>query len=211
MPACVITRAPASPARAHRLDQRQLAQRRRQRRRVLGGGDDVEVLDRVGLAAQRAGHLDLLGAGCDAQRADDLLGDRAARARAGSAAPAPPSGDSASVSSSCSSTFAPNPRSSRIFCCLGGRAQRIERVDPELVVEPARALGPEARQVHDRDQPARELVAQLLGGRDVAGLVEREELLLERLADARSSVTRPSRAICTTETDDSRTALAAVR
>ena len=29
----------------------------------------------------------------------------------------PPSGDSASVLSSCSSTFAPNPRSLRIFCC----------------------------------------------------------------------------------------------
>ena len=67
---------------------------------------------------------------------------------------------------------------------LGGRAQRVERVDAELVVEPPRALRPEARQVHDRDQPGRELVAQLLRGRDVAGLVERVDLLLERLADA---------------------------
>ena len=44
---------------------------------------------------------------------------------------------------------------------LDRRAQRVERVDAELVVQPPRPLGPEARQVHDRDQADRELRAQL--------------------------------------------------
>jgi hypothetical protein len=68
---------------------------------------------------------------------------------------------------------------------LDRRAQRIERVDPDLVVQPSRPLGPEARQAHDRDQADRDPRAQLDQGRDVAGLVERQHLLLERLADAR--------------------------
>ena len=63
--------------------------------------------------------------------------------------------------------------------------QRVERVDADLVVEPARPLGPEARQVHDRDEADRDLGPQLDRGRDVAGLVERQQLLLERLADVR--------------------------
>ena len=95
---------------------------------------------------------------------------------------------------------------------LGGGAQGVERVDAELVVEPPRALGPEARQVHHGDQPGRELCAQALRGRDVARLVERLDLLLQRLADAadlrRAAVARRGRA---TDTEDSRTALAAVR
>ena len=49
----------------------------------------------------------------------------------------------------------------------------------------ARALGPEAGQLHHRDQPRRDAGAQLLRGGDVARLVQRLELLLERLADAR--------------------------
>ena len=79
MPACVSTRAPASPAELHRLDQRQLGQRRGQRGGVVGGGDDVEVLDRVGQAPQRAGDLDAIGRRVRAQRPDDLLGDASAR------------------------------------------------------------------------------------------------------------------------------------
>jgi hypothetical protein len=68
---------------------------------------------------------------------------------------------------------------------LGRRAQRLERVDPELVVEAARALRAEARQVHHRDQPARELRAQLLRLLHVARLDQPLELRLERLADPR--------------------------
>ena len=95
---------------------------------------------------------------------------------------------------------------------LGGRAQRVERVDPQLVVQPARALGPEAGQARQVDQPGRELRAQLLGRRDRPGLEQRVELLLERLADARAaSVTLPSRVSALTDIGASRTALAALR
>jgi hypothetical protein len=79
--------------------------------------------------------------------------------------------------------LAPKPRIPRIFCCSQAVAQRLERVDPELVVELAGALGAEAGQVGDGDQSARVLRAQLLGGRDVPGVDERVQLLLERLAD----------------------------
>ena len=100
----------------HGLDHRQLGERGGERGRVLGGRDDVEVLDRVGLAAQRARHLDALGGRVRAQRADDLVGD-GLRAREQDARRGPPSGVSASALSSVSSTFAPKPRSPRIFCC----------------------------------------------------------------------------------------------
>ena len=61
-------------------------------------------------------------------------GDRCRRHRR----PAPPR--------SLASAFGPNPFSSRILCCLGRLPQRPERVDPELVEQPPRALGPEPRQ-----------------------------------------------------------------
>ncbi len=167
----------------HRLDQRQLAQRRRQRRRVLGGGDDVEVLDRVGLAPQRARHLDLLRARVRAQRADDLLGDVLRPRQQDPRRRAAPLGRLGERLEQLLLDLRAEAAQLADLLLLGGRAQGIQGVDPELVVEPPRALRPEARQVHDREQPARELVAQLLGRRDVAGLVEREDLLLEDLAD----------------------------
>ena len=61
-------------AGADRLHDLELGQRLRQRGRVGGGGDDVDVLDRVGPAAQRAGDLDAVRGRVRAQRLDDLLG-----------------------------------------------------------------------------------------------------------------------------------------
>ena len=46
--------------------------------------------------------------------------------------------------------------------CERGRAQRLERVDAQLGVQQARALGPQAGQARDRDQAGREPRAQLL-------------------------------------------------
>ena len=169
--------------RLHRLDQRQLGQRGRQRSGIVGGGDDVEVLDGVGLAPQRAGDLDALGGRVRAQRADDLLGD-VQRAREQDARRRPALRRLGEGLEQRLLDLRAEPAQAADLLLLGGGAQRVERVDPELVVEPPRALGAEARQVHDRDQPARELVSQALGGRDVARLVERVELLFERLADA---------------------------
>jgi hypothetical protein len=94
---------------------------------------------------------------------------------------------------------------------LGGLLQRLERVDPQLVEELAGALGPEARQPGHVDEPGRELRAQLLERGDRPRVEQGHELLLERLADPRSVVTRPSRVSAATPTGASRTALAALR
>ena len=60
----------------HGLHELELAERARERLRVAGRGDDVEVLDGVGAAAQRAGHLDPVARGMLAQGGEDLLRDR---------------------------------------------------------------------------------------------------------------------------------------
>ena len=64
-------------------------------------------------------------------------------------------------------------------------AQRIERVDAKLCVQQPRPLGPEPGQARDRDQPGGHLRAQLLRRRDRARVEQREDLLLERRANAR--------------------------
>ena len=64
-------------------------------------------------------------------------------------------------------------------------AQRLERVDAELRVQQPHPLWPDARQTGDVDQPGRELGAQLFGRGDRARVEQREDLLFERLADAR--------------------------
>ena len=67
---------------------------------------------------------------------------------------------------------------------LGGGSERLERVDPELVVQPARPFGPESREVRHRDQARRELGPQLDRGRDRALVGQRDDLLLDRVADS---------------------------
>ena len=176
-----------------RLDERQLGQRAHERGRIGGGGDDVEVLDGVGLAAQRAGDLDALGAGHGAQRVDDLLGDRQ-RAREQDARRRRAVVAGRELLEQLLLDLRAEAAQAAQLLLLGGAAQRLERVDAELVVEPARALGPEAGQVHHRDHAARELRAQLLRLRRVAGLDQRLELRLERLADARPARSRGRRA-----------------
>ena len=95
---------------------------------------------------------------------------------------------------------------------LGGRAQRRQRVDPELGEELARALGPEARQARHLEQAGRVLRAQLLGGGDRPGVEQGDELLLERLADPRQRGHASRRASApTTDTVASRAAFAAER
>ena len=102
--------------RLDRLDERQLAQRAGQRGRVGRGGDDVDVLDRVGHAPQRARDLDALGGRVRAQGARRSGRRPAAPARAGPAAPArrPPRARRAR-GSAFSSTLRPKPRSPRIL------------------------------------------------------------------------------------------------
>ena len=168
----------------HGLHELELAERARERLRVAGRGDDVEVLDGVGAAAQRAGHLDPVARGMLAQGGEDLLRDRLG-AREHHPWGRPARGLVAGqrlleLRLGLQPEAAQLPDRAR----LERRPQRVQRVDAELVVELAGALGPEAGQAHELDQARRELRPQLHEGRDVARLVERAQLLLERLADA---------------------------
>ena len=66
----------------------------------------------------------------------------------------------------------------------GGRlAERLRGVDPELVEQAPRALGAQSGQRGDRKQAGGETRPQLDRGRDVAGLDQVADLLLERGAD----------------------------
>ena len=95
---------------------------------------------------------------------------------------------------------------------LGGGAQRLERVDPELIEQPTGALGAEPGQPGHRHQPGWELRPQLLQGRDLAGVGQRQHLLLDDRADPRKlRGAAGSRASAETDVDASRTALAALR
>jgi hypothetical protein len=55
------------------LDDRQLRQRGGERRRLGAGGDDVDVLDRIGHPAHRPGRLDAVGGRVRPQRLEDLV------------------------------------------------------------------------------------------------------------------------------------------
>jgi hypothetical protein len=93
---------------------------------------------------------------------------------------------------------APASRAARI-ACLALRAEAVQRTDPlrarrfaqrrrrvdaELVEQAPRPLGPQAGQCRDRHQAGRIALAELHGSRDLAGLDQVEDLLLERRADA---------------------------
>ena len=165
------------------LDDVELGEGGQQRRRVGGGGDDVEVLDGVGQAPRRAGELDAVGGRVRAQRLDDPVADlqrlveQHARLRRLA---------DAGRERLEHGLLELRPEAAHVaqLLGLGGRAQALERVDAELVVELAGALGAEAGQARQVDEAGREFAAQLLDGRDRAGVEQRLDLLLERAADA---------------------------
>ena len=67
---------------------------------------------------------------------------------------------------------------------LGGGAQLLEARDAELVVEAARRLRAHPGDHGHLDQRGRELSLQLRRGGDLAAVEQRQDLLLQRLADA---------------------------
>jgi len=69
-----------------------------------------------------------------------------------------------------SSNFAPKPPQRAQLLCDCRVPQRLRRVDPELVEQAPRTLGPEPGQGCDREQPGGEARPQLDRGRDLAGL-----------------------------------------
>ena len=146
MPEWVTSRAPA--VAGLRAPTRRAAARQRgdQRGGVGGGGDDVEVLDRVGPAAQRAGDLDAVGRRVRAQRVGDLVGDRD-RAREHDARRRLPSRLVVVGQHLLEVLLGLGAEAAQLAhpAVLDRRAQRVERVDAELVVQALRPLGPEAR------------------------------------------------------------------
>ena len=68
---------------------------------------------------------------------------------------------------------------------LGGLPQVLERRDPEPLVDDAHGLRPDARDPQQVDEAGRDLGAQPLVVRHVAGRGELDDLVADRLADAR--------------------------
>jgi hypothetical protein len=169
--------------RADRLDHRQAAEGSEERPGVGSRGDEVEVAAAVGHPARAASDLHPVGGGVGAERVADVLGDRerARQDRAAGGAAVGPRGqrleDVLLRSRAEARHVAQLPR-------LGGLPELLERADPELLVQPARPLRPEAGDARDLDQAGRELGLQLLGGGDAPGLQQGGDLLRERAADA---------------------------
>jgi hypothetical protein len=155
-----------------RLDHVELREGGDQPLRVLGRGDDVEVLDRVGPASRRAGQLDAHGRGVVAQRLHDLVADResAVEHEAAGTAGAGLVGRDRALDRFQQLRLGSDAKALQVLdaALSGGGRERLERVDPQLLVQTARALGPEARQARHLQQAGGELLAQRDRLRDVA-------------------------------------------
>ena len=181
-PVWATPRAPPPPPRSVMAITSSASKASVDRRHVVRRDDDVEVLDVVGLAARRARDLGAHDGRVRAQPLEDRVADRH-RAREHDACPGRPLGlrverrDQGLLGLRAEPLQLPDLPGAR------GRAQRLQRVDAELLVQPPGALGPEALELRHRHEPRRELGPQLLGGRRRAGVEHRRQLLLERLAD----------------------------
>ena len=144
-PAWSITRAPGVARGSGRTPRRVPGERGDHARPSVGGGDDVEVLDRVGAAPQRAGDLDAVGARRARAARRRSARRSAARARAGSAAPACRRSRPRAARAASPRPSGRSPRSPRSSWRSAAARSASSESMPELVVEPARALGPEAR------------------------------------------------------------------
>ena len=171
-----------------RLHEFELGRELGQGPRVRGGGDDVEVLDAVGHPPRRAGQLHPVGGGMLAQGGDQLLThvERAPELDPSRTALAPVAGRRLGCQRGGQEALlglGAEPLELADLPGLGRRAQRRQRVDRELFVEPPRPLGPEPGQPRDLEQAGRELGPQLGRGGNHAVVGERHHLLLDRRAD----------------------------
>ena len=198
-----------------RLDQLQRRGGLGQRQRIGGGGDDVEVLDAVGHPAGRAGQLHPLGGGMGPQGVEQLLAHRQGAVEHDAAPAAVAVGLLGALGGDRGQDALLGLGAKALeradLLRGGGRLQGVERVDGELLEQPARSLGAQAGEPRDLQQSDRELGAQLDRRRDVALVGQRQDLLLDDRADARQFGGAPSRASAVTDTEASRTALAALR
>ena len=162
-----------------------LAERLDQRRRVRGRRHQVDVLAGLGPAPRRAGDLDPARRRVLPQRLGDLAGDRE------NVREQPPVGVLSCVRHRLErrqhvllhgGTEAPELAD---LALLGSRPETLEVLDPELVVEATRGLRPEPRDPGHLNQRGGELLLQLLGRGDAAGLDQGDDLLRQGLADTR--------------------------
>ncbi len=177
---------PRLARRAHALDLLELGQLRRELRRGRARRHQVEVLDAVGLPAHRTGDQHLRAAIRPLrERAHQLLRELG-RAREDDPLGLPRGGRAAVVGERLQDAFL-ELRAEALDApdALGERrlAQGRDGVNPELVVEQPRALGPEPGQPRELHQSGRKLRPQALGGGDRARFGEVDDLLLQRLAD----------------------------
>jgi len=84
-----------------------------------------------------------------------------------------------------SSTFGPQTLQLADPLRLGGGPEVVQGGDLQLVEEPPRRLRPKPWHPRDGDQSRRELLLQLHGGGDLAGVEQGDDLLLQGLADPR--------------------------
>ena len=151
---------------------------------LVGGRDQVDVLAGLGPAADRARHLDPVGARVLAQRLGQLLGDRPHGREQQAPRPLPRLAD-------------PLERGEHVF--LGLRAEAFDVAEPlvfgrlfqllevrdlQFVPEQARGFRADPGDPRHLDQGRREFRLQLQRRRDLAGLEQGVDLFRQRLADA---------------------------
>ena len=152
--------------------------------RLVGGGDQVDVLAGLGPAPGRAGDLDPVGGRVLAQRRRQLLGDRA---HLGEQQPAGARvlvvAEPLQLGQHPFLDLRPEPLELADLLRLGGGLEVLDRRHPELVEEAPGGFGPEAGDPGHLDQGRREFRLQLHRRRDLAGLQQGVDLFRQRLAD----------------------------
>ena len=153
-----------------------------ERRRLAGGGDQVDVVAGLGSTPGRAGDLDRVAGGVGAKVVRELLGHRQ---HLGEQQPlgGRPVGELAQRRQHVLLGLRPEALELADPLLLGGGAQLLEARDAQLVVEAARRLRAHSGDHGHLDQGGRELPLQLRRGWDLAGVEQRHDLLLQRLAD----------------------------
>ena len=178
-----------------RIDEPERGERLDQRLRLVGLGEDVEIADRLLPAPERAGRLHRPDARRRRQRVDQrrdgLLG-------AVEAHPVEPLVELGDPLEDQRLGLGRHPAQAPQAAVLGGLAQVVDGLDAELRVELADGLRSEPGDAQQLDEARRDLRPEAVVVGHVAGRRQLEDLVADRLADARdlgrrSRTGRPTR------------------